>query len=88
MAKKEPMTEAEKKTRREERIDAKFLDRVRKAGGITKTMSQNGGNNGSYFSFPDGRNAAEHIVFRLLAAGKIRPVGDGLFGDSQTYIPS
>ena len=88
MTKKELMSEAEKKARREERINAKFLERVRKAGNVTKTMSPSGGNNGSYFSFPDGKIAADHIVHRLIQNGSLRATGDGLFGDSQTYVPS
>lgn len=82
------LTEEEKKARRIERANIKLLDRVKKAGSLTKTMSPNGGNSGSYFSFPDGRKAADHVVFRLLSDGRLRPTGDGLFGDSQTFIPS
>lgn len=86
MPKKEPFTEAERKARREERSNIKFLERVSKAGSLTKTMSPNGGNNGSYFSFPDGKIAQNHIVWRVINDGRLRATGDGLFGDSQTYV--
>lgn len=86
MPKKEPMSWAEKKARREERSNVKMLERIAKAGSLTKTMSPNGGNSGSYFSFPDGKIAADHIVFRIIGDGRLRPTGDGLFGDSQTYV--
>jgi len=86
MAKKELLSDAEKKARREERSNLKLLERVRKCGSLTKTMSPNGGNSGSYFSFPDGRRAVDSTVFRLLSDGRLKPSGDGLFGESQTYV--
>lgn len=86
MAKKEPLSEAEKKARREERSNLKMLERIARAGNLTKTMSPSGGNNGSYFSFPDGKIAADHIVWRIINDGRLIPTGDGLFGDSQTYV--
>ena len=35
-----------------------------------------------------GKIAADHIVHRLIQNGSLRATGDGLFGDSQTYVPS
>ena len=80
------LTEEEKKARRIERANVKLLERVQKAGSLTKTMSPNGGNSGSYFSFPDGKKAMDSVVFRLLSDGRLVATGDGLFGDSQTYV--
>lgn len=88
MAQKKKLTEEEKRARREERSNLKLLERINKAGSLTKTMSPNGGNNGSYFSFPDGKIAADHVVWRVIRDGRLRPTGDGLFGDSQTYVVS
>lgn len=83
-----PMTEAEKRERRLERSNLKMLDRIEKAGNLTKTMSPNGGNSGSYFSFPDGREAKWETVVRLIESGRLKSAGDGLFDDGQTFVVS
>lgn len=83
-----PMTDEERRQRREERSNLNLLAKVQKCGCLTKTMSPNGGNSGSYFSFPDGRVAPEAPVYRLIQDGRLKPSGDGLFGESQTYVPS
>lgn len=85
---KAKLTEAEKKQRREERSDLKMLERIQKVGCVHKTMSPNGGNSGSYFSFPDGKVPTQHVIHRLISSRRLRPTGDGLFGDSQTFVAS
>jgi len=41
---------------------------------------------GVYYTFADtGRAARYDIVERLIRAGRLKPQGDGLFGESQTW---
>ena len=86
-----PMTEEERAEKRRQRARQKTEDRlvqrIEKAGHLEKTIHHQAAN-GSFFSFPDGKTVRADLVDRLIASGRLKPQGDGLFGDSQTYVLS
>ena len=51
---------------------------------IVKTVDRKA-DRGAFWSFPDGSTCPSDLVGRLMASGKLKPMNDGLFGDSQTY---
>lgn len=59
--------------------------RLRTGSKIIKTTNPDAPR-GAFYTFADsGSVARADIVERLIAAGKLLPQGDGLFGDSQTW---
>ena len=59
---------------------------IAKSGVLQRTISADA-SSGSYFSLPSGRVMRRDVCERLIACGRLTACRDGLFGDSQTYIP-
>lgn len=79
------MTEVKKRKPRKAKPTTVEL-RLMAGAKILKTMSDQAPL-GRFYVFSDtGRSARADIVERLIAAGKLKPQGDGLFGDdAQTW---
>lgn len=59
--------------------------RLMEGAAVIKTNDQRA-DFGAFYTFADtGRTARFDIVQRLIEAGKLKPEGDGLFGESQTW---
>lgn len=59
--------------------------RLEAGASVMKTISQDAPT-GAFWTFADnGRAARADVCQRLIEAGKLHPMGDGLFGDAQTY---
>lgn len=65
----------------------RLLQQIASSGHVEKTITPEA-LKGSYFSLPNGRAVNANVCDRLIEAGRLRPSGDGLFGESQTYIPA
>lgn len=67
--------------------DQRTLDRIREQGRCLKTMSDKH-EPGAQYRLPSGDTLLYAACKRLIESGKLELAGDGLFGDSQTFIPS
>jgi hypothetical protein len=62
------------------------LSLIRSGGHVEKTITPEA-LKGSFFSLPSGRALNAVVCERLIESGRLLPSGDGLFGDSQTFVP-
>lgn len=67
--------------------EERALSLIRAQGRLEKTVTPEA-SSGSYFSLPTGRVMHRGVCERLIESGRLKACGDGLFDDSQTYIPA
>lgn len=77
----------EPKARKPRKVKLTQVEKRLLAGAVLLKTSSEKDPRGCFWTFLDtGRTARADIVERFLAAGKLKPQGDGLFGDdSQTW---
>lgn len=73
--------------RAKKQAEDRALSLIQSHGRLEKTVTPEA-SNGSYFSLPTGRVIHRGVCERLIETGRLKPCGDGLFDDSQTYIPA
>lgn len=65
----------------------RILALIATSGHVEKTITAEA-LKGSFFSLPTGRALNVGVCERLIENGRLLPSGDGLFGDSQTFVPA
>lgn len=69
------------------KTEDKAIALIAQFGHLEKTITPEA-SNGSYFSLPTGRVMSREVCERLIAGGRLIACRDGLFGDSQTFVPA
>ncbi len=62
----------------------KSFERIRKGGGIILIHHTSEG--GCNFQLQNGRGVSPNVISKLKAAGRLKPGGDGLFGDDEQTL--
>jgi hypothetical protein len=68
------------------KVEDRCLGLIRSSGHVEQTITPEA-LKGSFFSLPSGRALNASVCERLIENGRLLPSGDGLFGDSQAFIP-
>jgi hypothetical protein len=81
------MTDEAPKKRKPRKVKPTLVEKRLEAGAMILKTSDPDAPRGAFWTFLDtGRAARADIVERLIQAGKLKPRGDGLFGDDgQTW---
>jgi len=67
-----------------------LLDRISRAGGVFRSRAvEDGRGTETWYFVNDYGRPNPATIDRLIAKGRLKPTGDGLFGnDSQTFVPN